>query len=59
MQYINMILKSYHNFFIQLTHELKTPLTSLIGYADLLRGGTLDAERRRTAAEAKKFTLPR
>ena len=27
-------------------------MTSLIGYADLLRGGTLDAERRRTAAEA-------
>lgn len=39
-------------FVADLTHELKTPLTSLIGYADLLRGGTLDAERRRTAAEA-------
>ena len=35
-------------FVADLTHELKTPLTSLIGYADLLRGGTLDAERRRT-----------
>ena len=39
-------------FVADLTHELKTPLTSLIGYADLLRGGTLDAERRRTAAQA-------
>lgn len=39
-------------FVADLTHELKTPLTSLIGYADLLRGGTLDAERRRTAVEA-------
>lgn len=39
-------------FVADLTHELKTPLTSLIGYADLLRGGTLDAEQRRTAAEA-------
>ena len=39
-------------FVADLTHELKTPLTSLIGYADLLRGGTLDAERRRTAADA-------
>ena len=39
-------------FVADLTHELKTPLTSLIGYADLLRGSTLDAERRRTAAEA-------
>lgn len=29
-------------FVADLTHELKTPLTSLIGYADLLRGGTPD-----------------
>uniref|UniRef100_UPI00402903BD sensor histidine kinase n=1 Tax=Gemmiger formicilis TaxID=745368 RepID=UPI00402903BD len=34
------------------THELKTPLTSMIGYADLLRSGTLDDARRRTAADA-------
>lgn len=35
-----------------LTHELKTPLTSMIGYADLLRSGMLDDARRRTAADA-------
>ena len=39
-------------FVADLTHELKTPLTSMIGYADLLRSGTLDDTRRRTAADA-------
>ena len=39
-------------FVADLTHELKTPLTSMIGYADLLRSGTLDDARRRTAAAA-------
>ena len=31
-------------------HEVKTPMTSIIGYADLIRGGTLDDEERRDAA---------
>ena len=32
------------------SHELKTPMTALIGYADLLRGGTLtDGERNEAA----------
>ena len=39
-------------FVADLTHELKTPLTSMIGYADLLRSGMLDDPRRRTAADA-------
>ena len=39
-------------FVADLTHELKTPLTSMIGYADLLRSGILDDARRRTAADA-------
>lgn len=39
-------------FVADLTHELKTPLTSMIGYADLLRSGMLDDVRRRTAADA-------
>ncbi len=39
-------------FVADLTHELKTPLTSMIGYADLLRSGELDDARRRTAADA-------
>ena len=39
-------------FVADLTHELKTPLTSMIGYADLLRSAPLDESRRRAAAEA-------
>lgn len=39
-------------FVADLTHELKTPLTGMIGYADLLRSGQLDDTRRRTAADA-------
>lgn len=39
-------------FVADLTHELKTPLTSMIGYADLLRSAPLDESRRRAAADA-------
>ena len=45
-------MEGQDRFIGNFTHELKTPMTSILGYADLLRGGTLDAERRRTAAEA-------
>ena len=38
-------------FVADLTHELKTPLTSMIGYADLLRGGELPPENQRRAAD--------
>ena len=31
------------------THELKTPMTSIIGYADLLRSQSLSAEEQRDA----------
>ena len=31
-------------------HELKTPMTAIIGYADMLRGGTLDAGEQAEAA---------
>ena len=39
-------------FVADLTHELKTPMTSMIGYADLLRSAPLDESRRRAAADA-------
>lgn len=38
-------------FVAAFTHELKTPMTSILGYADLLRMGEQPAERRRQAAD--------
>lgn len=39
------------NFVSSFTHELKTPMTSIIGYADLLRSYEMDAGKRRTCAD--------
>lgn len=38
------------DFVASFAHELKTPLTSIIGYADMLRTFDMDPEKRRTAA---------
>ncbi|SCY02724.1 Signal transduction histidine kinase [Pseudobutyrivibrio sp. AR14] len=38
------------NFMGAVAHELKTPLTSIIGYADLMRQGALESDDRLTAA---------
>ncbi len=40
-----------NQFIGNFTHELKTPMTSIIGYADLLRGQTLAKEDEAEAAE--------
>lgn len=37
-------------FMSSFAHELKTPMTSIIGYADLIRGQTLSAEEQSEAA---------
>lgn len=39
------------DFVANFTHELKTPLTSVIGYADMLRTYGLDADKRRECAD--------
>lgn len=39
------------DFVANFTHELKTPLTSVIGYADMLRTYELDADKRRECAD--------
>lgn len=38
-------------FVAAFTHELKTPMTAILGYAGLLRSAELPAERRRKAAD--------
>lgn len=43
--------QSRDEFVADFTHELKTPLTSVIGYADMLRSYELDAEQRRKCAD--------
>lgn len=39
-------------FVADFTHELKTPMTSIISYADMLRSYDLDEEERREASDA-------
>ena len=43
--------ESQERFIGSFSHELKTPMTSIIGYADLIRGGTLGAEEQAEAAD--------
>jgi len=43
-------MRRQEEFMGGLAHELKTPMTSIIGYADLLRGHTLTESDRRDAA---------
>lgn len=46
----NQVLQQ-ERFMGNFSHELKTPMTSIIGYADLIRGGGLDETEVREAAE--------
>ncbi len=44
-------MQRQENFMGAFAHELKTPMTSIIGFADLLRQGNLDENTRMMAAE--------
>lgn len=44
--------QSRDDFVANFTHELKTPLTSVIGYADMLRSYELNSNERRQCAES-------
>ncbi len=39
-------------FIADMAHEMKTPMTSMIGYADLMRRSDLDGDRRQKALDA-------
>ena len=43
-------MERQEQFMGSFAHELKTPMTSIIGYADLLRGQSLDAQEAQEAA---------
>ena len=43
-------MERQEQFMGSFAHELKTPMTSIIGYADLLRGQSLDAQESQEAA---------
>ena len=44
-------MEGQDRFIGSFTHELKTPMTSILGYADLLRRGTLSPEEQASAAD--------
>lgn len=44
-------MEQQERFMGSFAHELKTPMTAIIGYADLLRQGRLDPEEQQSAAE--------
>lgn len=50
MEELNAAMERQNQFIGNFTHELKTPMTSMIGYADLLRRQTLSEEEQIDAA---------
>ncbi len=44
--------RSKEEFLANLSHELRTPLNAILGWADMLRHGTLDGARRERAVQA-------
>ena len=48
---LHQAMERQEQFTGSFAHEMKTPMTSLIGYAELLRGGTLTPEEQLEAAD--------
>ena len=44
-------VQQWEDFIAAFTHELRTPMTSILGYADLLRGAEVPAATRQKAAD--------
>lgn len=63
IHHIEQISKSQETFIANMTHELKTPLTSILGFADILtiKNNITEEERREyaaiIAAEAKRLRM--
>ncbi|MCM1158165.1 MAG: HAMP domain-containing histidine kinase [Bacteroidales bacterium] len=46
---LNLMVKQHEQFVADFTHEIKTPMTTIIGYADTLRTKNLSLERQNLA----------
>lgn len=46
---LNRMVKQHEQFVADFTHEIKTPMTTIIGYAEMLNNKPLNEERRRLA----------
>lgn len=51
IEQLRLAAQNRDNFIADFTHELKTPLTSVIGYADMLRSYEMEPEQRRECAD--------
>ena len=51
IEQLKLATQNRDNFIADFTHELKTPLTSVIGYADMLRSYEMEPEQRRECAD--------
>lgn len=51
VEQLNLSVRQRDDFVAAFTHELKTPITSMMGYASLLRAGELPPEQRKKAAD--------
>lgn len=49
IQELNTMVKQHEQFVADFTHEIKTPMTTIIGYADTLRSKEMNPERRQLA----------
>lgn len=51
VEQLDLSVRQRDDFVAAFTHELKTPITSMMGYASLLRAGELPPETRKKAAD--------
>lgn len=51
VEQLDLSVRQRDDFVAAFTHELKTPITSMMGYASLLRSGELPPEQRKKAAD--------
>lgn len=46
---LNLMVKQHEQFVADFTHEIKTPMTTIIGYADTLRSKNMNEDRKKLA----------